>query len=156
MKLTIKQKKFCDEYIISGNGTQAAIKAGYSKESARAVATENLTKPAIKAYIDKKMAEKDKKKIASQDEILEYLTSVVRGQSQSEIVLVEGKGDGISKATKVQKAPDEKDRIKAAELLGKRYCMWTEKVGLDRETLETVQQVSLADKLALIEQLKEG
>ena len=127
-KMTDKQKRFCDEYLIDLNATQAAIRAGYSEKSARAIATENLSKPYIKAYIDERMAEKEDELIADQNEVLKYLTSVLRGNTQSEIVVVEGTGDGCSEARAMQKAPDEKERLKAAELLGKRYGLYTEKV----------------------------
>ena len=66
--------------------------------------------------------------IASQDEVLKYLTSVLRGQSKSEVVVVEGAGEGYSEARTMEKAPDEKERLKAAELLGKRYGLYTEKI----------------------------
>lgn len=128
VKMTPKQKRFCDEYLIDLNATQAAIRAGYSEKTARATGNENLTKPNIKAYIDQRMAEKESELIADQDEVLKYLTSVMRGESQSEIVVVEGTGDGCSEARAMEKAPDEKERLKAAELLGKRYGLYTEKV----------------------------
>lgn len=127
-KMTEKQKRFCDEYLIDMNATQAAIRAGYSKKTARAIGNENLTKPDIKAYIDKRMSEKETELIADQDEVLKYLTSVLRGESQSEVVVVEGMGDGFSKASAMMKGPDEKERLKAAELLGRRYGIYTEKV----------------------------
>ena len=127
-KMTPKQQRFCDEYLIDLNATQAAIRAGYSEKNARNIACENLTKPYIKQYIDERMAEKESKLIADQDEVLKYLTSVLRGESQSEIVVVEGTGDGCSEARTMDKAPDEKERLKAAELLGKRYGLYTEKV----------------------------
>lgn len=126
--MTDKQKRFCDEYLIDLNATQAAIRAGYSKKTANRIATENLSKPVIKEYISKRMAEKESKLIADQDEVLKYLTSVLRGESQSEIVVVENCGDFTSEARTMQKAPDEKERLKAAELLGKRYGLYTEKV----------------------------
>lgn len=62
---------------------------------------------------------------------MEYLTSVLRGESSSEVVAVEFIGDGISRAKKIQKAPDEKERLKAAELLGRRYRMFTDKVDIE-------------------------
>ena len=131
MKLTLKQKRFADEYIISGNATQAAIKAGYSKKTANRTAAENLSKPVIKAYVDEQLAKLASQKIAQQEEILQYLTSVLRGESSAEVIVVEGKGEGVSRACRVEKAPDEKERLKAAELLGKRYGMWTEKINVD-------------------------
>ena len=133
MKLTLKQQRFADEYIISGNATEAAIKAGYSKKTARSIADENLTKPDIKTYIDEKLKELSDKKIADQQEVLAYLTSVLRGETQSEIVVVEGQGEGVSRAKPIQKAPDEKERLKAAELLGKRMGLFKEKVELSTD-----------------------
>ena len=130
-KLTPKQQRFCDEYLIDLNATQAAIRAGYSEKTAGVIGTENLKKPNISEYIDKRMAEKEKSLIADQDEVLKYLTSVLRGESQSEVVVVENIGDYMSEARKVQKAPDEKERLKAAELLGKRYSLFTEKMNVD-------------------------
>lgn len=129
--MTNKQKRFCDEYLVDLNATQAAIRAGYSKSSARQIATENLTKPYIQTYIKNRMDEKEKSLIADQDEVLKYLTSVVRGQSKSEVVVVEGVGLGESVATKITKAPDEKEKLRAAELLGKRYGLFTDKVNMD-------------------------
>ena len=126
--MTAKQQRFCDEYLIDLNATQAAIRAGYSKKTARAIANENLTKPYIKEYIEKRMAEKESELIADQDEVLKYLTAVMRGETQSEVVVVEGTGDGCSEARAMEKAPDEKERLKAAELLGKRYGLYTEKI----------------------------
>ena len=128
MAMTRKQQRFCDEYLISLNATQAAIKAGYSKKNANNIASENLAKPNIKAYIEQRMAEKEKELIADQDEVLKYLTSVIRGQSRSSVVVVENIGDFMSEAREIKKAPDEKERLKAAELLGKRYGIYTDKV----------------------------
>lgn len=128
MKLTAKQKRFCDEYLIDMNITQAAIRAGYSKKTAYAIGQENLKKPTLKEYIEKRMAEKEAELVADQTEVMKYLTSVLRGQSQSEIVVVEGTGEGCSEARTMQKAPDEKERLKAAELLGRAHMMFTDKV----------------------------
>ena len=125
-KLTAKQQRFCDEYLIDLNATQAAIRAGYSAKTARVIGQENLLKPAIKEYIEKRMAEKEAALVADQAEVLKYLTSVMRGQSQ--VVVVEGVGEGCSEARAMQKAPDEKERLKAAELLGKAHMMFTDKV----------------------------
>lgn len=127
-KLTAKQQRFCDEYLIDLNATQAAIRAGYSEKNARNIASENLAKPNISEYIKKRMAEKEKSLIADQDEVLRYLTSVLRGESQSTEIVVEGIGEGCSVARTIQKEPSEKDRLKAAELLGKRYGLYTDRV----------------------------
>ena len=120
-KLTAKQQRFCDEYLIDLNATQAAIRAGYSKRSARQIADLNMSKHDIREYIENRMAEKEAALIANQDEVLKYLTSVLRGQSKSTEIVIEGLGDGSTKARKMEKEPSEKDKLKAAELLGKRY-----------------------------------
>lgn len=130
-KLTAKQQRFCDEYLIDLNATQAAIRAGYSKKTAYSIGQENLNKPELKKYIEIRMEEKEKALIANQDEVLKYLTAVLRGESESEEIVVESIGDFRSEARTMKKAPSEKDRLKAAELLGKRYGIYTEKVNLD-------------------------
>ena len=127
-KLTAKQQRFCDEYLIDLNATQAAIRSGYSEKYAHTNANKLLQNTTIKKYIAERMAEKEKSLIADQDEVLRYLTSVLRGESQSTEIVVEGCGDGISEARTIQKEPSEKDRLKAAELLGKRYGLYTDRV----------------------------
>lgn len=126
--LTEKQKRFCDEYLIDLNATQAAIRAGYSGKNARNIASENLAKPNIKKYIEDRMAQKTTKLIADQDEVLKYLTGVMRNEESEEVVIVEGTGDGCSEARVIKKDASIKDRVKAAELLGKRYSLFTDKV----------------------------
>lgn len=130
-KMTAKQMRFCDEYLIDLNATQAAIRAGYSEKNARNIASENMAKPNIREYIDQRMKEKESALIADQDEVLKYLTSVLRGETQSEVVVVENIGDYMSEARTMKKAPDEKERLKAAELLGKRYGLYTDRVEQD-------------------------
>jgi len=129
--LTPKQRKFCDEYLISGNATDAAKKAGYSEKTAYSIGEENLKKPELREYIDAKLEQISSEKTATAEEVMHYLTSVMRGESVSEIVVVEGIGDGCSEARSMNKAPDEKERLKAAELIGKRYGLFTDKVGLE-------------------------
>lgn len=130
-KMTAKQKRFCDEYLIDLNATQAAIRAGYSERTAQAIGAENLTKPLLKEYIAERMSEKESELIADQDEVLRYLTSVLRGKSRSSVVVVENIGDYCSEAREIEKAPDEKERLKAAELLGKRYGLYTDRMEQD-------------------------
>ena len=131
MKLTDKQKIFCDEYIISLNATQAAIKAGYAEKTAYAIGAENLKKPKIQSYISERMEQKESSLIATQDEVLQYLTSVLRGESQTTDTLLVGIGNGWQEVQEGEKKPSEKDRLKAAELLGKRYGLYTDKVSAD-------------------------
>lgn len=122
-KMTLKQQRFADEYIITGNATQAAIKAGYSKKTAKVIANENLTKPYIKKYIDERLAQLESEKIASQQEVLEFLTSVMRGEMTEQTLRSVGESGQVIAEIDV----GAKDRIKAAELLGKRYKLWTDK-----------------------------
>lgn len=131
VQLTAKQQRFCDEYLVDMNATQAAIRSGYSEKTAYSQGQRLLKNVEVKAYLDARMAEKEDELIAKQDEVLKYLTAVLRGESISEVVVVEGVGMGVSSARAVQKAPDEKERLKAAELLGKRYSLFTEKVDVD-------------------------
>lgn len=131
MALTEKQKRFCDEYLVDLNGTQAAIRAGYSPKGMNKRVTRMMANEGIQSYIKARMAEKEAELIADQDEVLKYLTSVLRGESQSTEIVVEGTGDGCSEARTIEKSPSEKDRLKAAELLGKRYGLYTEKIETD-------------------------
>ena len=123
-KMTLKQQLFCDEYLIDLNATQAAIRAGYSKKTARKIGQENLTKPDIKEYIAARMAEKEEALIADQNEVLRYLTSVMRAESQSSVLA----RDETGAENVIEKPPDEKERLRAAELLGKRYGLYKETV----------------------------
>ena len=131
MKLTEKQKRFADYYIETGNITEAAVKAGYSKKTARVIGQENLLKPAIKGYIDEKLETMQDERTASAKEVLEFLTKSMRGEIKEEVVVVEGTGDGTSQARMVEKQIGLRDRIKSAELLGKRYRLYTDKVEVD-------------------------
>lgn len=129
-KLTAKQQRFCDEYLIDLNATQAAIRAGYSKKNANNIASENLAKPNIQKYIRDRMAEKETSLIADQNEILEYLTSVLRGESEAGMIV-----DKNGNMAAMPDLPGVKDRLRAAELLGKRYGLFVEKVDLTKREL---------------------
>lgn len=124
--MTEKQKRFADEYIIDLNGTRA-YKAAYPSVKSDHTATVNagrlLTNADIKSYVDKRIAEIRSKKTAEATEVMEYLTSVMRGESTADVVVVDGEGAKI-----INKNPDEKERLKAAELLGKRFGLFRENV----------------------------
>ncbi len=137
MKLTLKQKAFADYYLELGNATQAAVKAGYSKKTAKAIGSENLTKPAISKYIQERLKEIEDNRIANGDEVLRYLTSVMRGEEKDAF----GLDAGIS------------DRTRAAELLGKRYRLFTEKIEVKDEAREKQEQ-SISNIQSLFEQMK--
>lgn len=140
-KLTAKQQRFVDEYLIDLNATQAAIRAGYSARSARQIADRNMSKDDIKKAVADKMAEKESSLIATQDEILKYLTSVMRGESTAAVIIEE---EGIHR--EFDKHPSEKERLQAAELLGKRYGLYIEKVDLTKRELSDEAKEAI-DKL---------
>ncbi|MBU5594904.1 terminase small subunit [Amphibacillus sp. MSJ-3] len=131
-KLSLKQQKFADEYIITGNIEQSALKAGYSKSYARAQSHKLLANVGIKSYIDNRLAEIESEKIADQKEILEFLTNVLRGEAEGTELVGMGKGAQSPE----QLPPTVADKTKAAELLGKRYAMWTEKVDQTNTNIE--------------------
>ena len=134
--MTEKQKMFADEYLIDLNATRA-YRAVYKNIKNDGVARRNgsrlLTNADIKKYIDERLDEIHNEKTADAQEVMEYLTSVLRGESTSEEIVVEGLGDGCSEARTMEKRPSEKDRLKAAELLGKRFGLYTDKVEMDAD-----------------------
>ena len=109
-ELTEKQKRFIDYYIEFADAKKAAIEAGYSKKTAKVIGCENLTK--LNCFIQEKLKEKEDNRIASQDEVLRYLTSVMRGEEKDQF--------GLDASLQ--------DRTKCAELLGKRWGTFKEKV----------------------------
>ena len=125
--MTPRQQKFCDEYLISGNATEAAIKAGYSRKTAKQTGSENLAKPDLRAYIDEQLAKIHSAKIADAEEVMKYLTSVMRGEHTEQVLKLVG--EGVQTVTDIDVS--EKERLKAAELIGKRYGLFTDKVGLE-------------------------
>ncbi|MEH6941514.1 terminase small subunit [Bacillus sp. JJ722] len=129
MKLTEKQKRFADYYIETGNATESARKAGYKKPHVQG--SQNLEKLSVRTYIDERLKQMDSERIATAEEVMKYLTGVMRGETQSEVVVVENIGDFMSEARTMNKAPDEKERLKAAELIGKRYGIWTDKQNIE-------------------------
>lgn len=138
MKLTIKQKAFADYYIKLGNATEAAVRAGYKKKTAYSIGCENLKKPDIKVYIEQRLKEIEDSRIASAKEVVEYLSAVMRGDQQEEVIVVEGTGDGCSEARGVNKDVSAKERIKAAELLGKRYGIFTDNTNINASVGVTI------------------
>ncbi|MGE6896832.1 terminase small subunit [Priestia flexa] len=141
MKLNERQKRFADYYIELGNTEEAARKAGYSEKYARAQSYKLLANVGIKTYIDERMVAKDKERIASQDEVLAFLTQVLRGEVVEEIPL----GEGMGAQRLEMKELGGKDRLKAAELLGKRYSLWTEKQQVEMITPIFVDDVDEED-----------
>ena len=123
-KLTLKQQRFADEYVIHGNIERAAINAGYSEGYARGNAHKLVANVSIKSYIDARLEELKKESIAEQDEVLQYLTAVMRGEMKDEALMVVPIGDFESEVQRHDQRADTSQRTKAAELLGKRYGLF--------------------------------
>ena len=135
--MNARQKKFCDEYLIDCNATQAAIRAGYSQKTAKQIGQENLTKPDLKAYIDEQLELLHNQKTADAQEVLEYLTSVMRGEhTEQTLQLI---GDGVQQIANIDVSARE--RLKAAELIGKRYGMFKDNVNVDLESVVIVNDL---------------
>ena len=150
IKLTLKQKKFADEYIIRGNAYQSAIKAGYSENYSKGNINKLLENVGVKNYIKERLKEIDDKKIADQKEVLERLTRFGRREEfESVVVMVDkakfdnnGKFVGVEKTPEIVKIPTpSKDTIKALELLGKRYRIFSEKSEVEEEQLDKLDKI---------------
>ena len=140
MAMTAKQKRFCDEYLVDLNATQAANRAGYSKRTANEQGARLLTNVSVQEYIKKRMADKECELIASQDEVLETLTRILRREEKETVVVTckERKSYYDNKGKKVIEEKDSpvlvevptkiSDVNKAAELLAKRHGSFTDKV----------------------------
>ncbi len=109
-KLTEKQKRFIDYYVETANATESAKRAGYSSKTAKNIGAENLTK--LNYFIQERLQQLEDNRIASQEEVLQYLTKVMRGEEKDQF--------GLDASLQ--------DRTKCAELLGKRYGIFKEKV----------------------------
>lgn len=124
--MTAKQKRFCDEYLIDCNATQAAIRAGYSQKTAHAIGQNLLKKPELRTYIDEQLERMHNEKTANAQEVLEYLTSVMRGEHKEQTMQLIG--DGVQKITDIDVSA--KERLKAAELIGKRYGLFKDNIDI--------------------------
>ena len=144
-KLTPKQQAFADYYIELGNAEQAAIKAGYSEKYARGNAHKLVANSCIKAYMDERMEALKTERVADQQEILETLTSVIRGEARAATLVGVGGGEEYIEKNM---PPTMAERIRAAELLGKRYRMWTDKVDIEHsgEVASKVDLSGLSEK----------
>lgn len=156
MELTAKQQRFCDEYLVDLNATQAAIRSGYSKKTAKQIGEQNLSKLDLQEYIQKRMSEKEDELIAKQDEVMRYLTKVMRREEQEYTVItlteeeskyIPDENGTMRKQTTKKEVPEIigipsklSDANKAAELLGKRYVMWTDKLEQKTETTIVVKR----------------
>ena len=135
--MNARQKRFCDEYLIDCNATQAAIRAGYSPKTAKVTGAKMLTNANLKAYIDEQLERIHNEKTADAQEVLEYLTAVMRGQhTEQTLQLI---GDGVQKIADIDVSA--KERLKAAELIGKRYGMFKDNVNLGESRVIIVSDV---------------
>lgn len=119
VRMTAKQKRFCEEFVKTGNATQSAIKAGYSEKTANEQGARLLAKVSIKSYIQSLQAEIKTENIINAREMQEVLTSIILKQSEEDVIVVEGCGDGISEAVTKKKTASNADRIKAIQLLAR-------------------------------------
>lgn len=145
VKMTRKQKRFCDEYLVTLNGTQAAIKAGYSKKCANVIGSENLSKPYIAEYINKRLEELEEKTVMKQKEVMQRLTKIGRRDETETIVVTvknrrsfyDGNGKKVIEETEepmlVNIPAKLSDTNKALELMGRRYALFTDKLDVDGE-----------------------
>lgn len=119
--LTVKQRRFVDAYIETGNAAEAARRAGYKSRNADVMGRENLRKPTVRKILEARLKEIEDKRIAKAKEVMEFLTSSMRGEIKEEIPVVEGRGKGVSKARIIRKHISARDRLRAAEMLMKRH-----------------------------------
>lgn len=103
MKLTPKQKKFCEYYLQIGNATESARKAGYSEKTAKQIATENLAKPSVKQYIAERQAKIDEELIAKADEVMKFYSDVMRGNVKDQFGLEASLSDRLKAGTELMK-----------------------------------------------------
>lgn len=133
--MTEKQKRFADEYLIDCNATRA-YKAAYphitNDASACTMGGRLLGNVEVQAYIKEQRDLLHSERIASAEETLEYLTAVMRGEALSEVIVTEGQGAGISQARKVTRHPDQRERLKAAELLAKHHNLLTPRIEVEQ------------------------
>lgn len=118
-KLNDRQKAFVDFYIQTGNLSKSAKEAGYSAKNASATGIELLKNPKIQAAINARLAQLESERIAKDKEILEYITAVMRGETEEEVVMNVGTGKGFTRAEKIMAKVSAKERLKAAEMLAK-------------------------------------
>ena len=131
LKLNARQKSFIGFYWETRNATEAAKKAGYSEKTAYSIGQRLLKNVEVKDAIDKLIEQSRAENIAKASEIEEFLSLTMRGEIQEEVVVVEGEGEGVSSARIIKKQVSAKERIKAAELLGKRHALFTDKTKLE-------------------------
>ena len=148
-KLNDRQKAFADYYIESLNAFESAIRAGYSENYAKSRSYELLENVGIKNYIEERMKEIESERIAKAEEVLQYLTRVIRDEETEQVIVTKNTGDFITEVEIVDKKLDAKDKIKASELLAKRYYLFN-----DREIRLKEMKMDLEIKKATEDEIK--
>lgn len=128
--MNAKQRRFAEEYLKDLNATQAAIRAGYSERTAYSQGQRLLKHVEIKNAIKEVRESIQDGNIATIKDIEEFLSMSMNGEIDEEIIITVGLGEGLSEAKRLRKEISAKDRLKAAELLGKRYGLYTDKVDM--------------------------
>lgn len=131
--LTVKQRRFVDAYIETGNAAEAARRAGYKSRNADVMGRENLRKPTVRKVLEARLKELEDAQIADAKEVMQFLTASMRGETQEEVVVVEGNGKGYSSARIIKKQLLAHDRLDAAKQLAKRF-------GLDSAAIDNVDE----------------
>ena len=122
-----KHERFCIEYIVDLNASQAAIRTGYAHKNANNIGSRLLANANIRARVDELLAEMQNSRIADANEVLEYLTAVIRGEKQEEVLIT----DALGRTEVKLKAIGGREQVKAAELLAKRYSLLTDNVKMN-------------------------
>jgi phage terminase small subunit len=117
--MTARQERFCQEFAKTGNATLSAINAGYSEKTANEQGSRLLANASIQQRIRELQGEIKNQNIMDAREMQEVLTSIIKQESQEEVIVVEGCGDGVSEAVTRTKTPSQADRIKAIQLLAR-------------------------------------
>ena len=117
--MTARQERFCQEFAKTGNATLSAISAGYSEKTATEQGSRLLMNVNVQERIRELQGEIKNQNILDAREMQEILTSIIKQESQEEVIVVEGCGDGVSEAVTKKKTPSQADRIKAIQLLAR-------------------------------------
>lgn len=131
--VTAQQQRFVTEYLVDCNATQAAIRAGYSAKTARAQGQRLLTIVDIQNAIQAGLERLQRPAIASAEEVMQYLTRVMRDETTEEALATESLGDGVTVIRRMDKRVPARERVRAAELMAKRYGLFADRVDLNAE-----------------------
>lgn len=136
-KLTERQRRFVDFFIETGNATEAARRAGYSEKTAYSIGNENMNKPEIMKAIHARLRRLEDKRISDAQSVMHFLSETMRGEIEEEIRIVESRSDGGKATRQIKKKTSVHDRLRAAELLMRRY-------GLDISDEEKAEKAARA------------